>query len=407
MPEWAAAFARDPDGLKGLLVPIKIRDCDLTGLLPQIIYIDLVGKDEEAAKAELMNKIKPGRGRAISPRFPGLASTSPKLPIFPFNLPIDSKNPISQLPDYTKLAFEQILAGTGDELFSIAFSPDGTRVAAGSHGFILLWDRKRPKRPVKLKANETYVYSVAFSHDSKLIAGGCEDCFVRVWDVAAGILVWEEKQHTEAVYSITFSPDGKRLASGSYDKRVQIWDSENGQLQRSSDRALDTIGKISSVAFSPDGTTIAVASLDDTVRLWDTRTRKADILRGHSSSVEAVSFSPDGLRLASCGLDKTVRIWDVKSRRLERTCKEHEYLVRSVAFSPDGVTLASASWDKTVKLWNVTTGELIRTLPFKTELPWHTDWIWSVAFSPEGMVLASGGSDGKIILWLVDNALKK
>ena len=50
--EWAAAFAQDPTGEKGALVTVRVRDCDLTGLLPQIVYIDLIGKSElEATEA--------------------------------------------------------------------------------------------------------------------------------------------------------------------------------------------------------------------------------------------------------------------------------------------------------------------------------------------------------------------
>jgi hypothetical protein len=40
--EWAAAFARDPTGTQGLLLPVRIHDCAPEGLLPQIVYIDLV-----------------------------------------------------------------------------------------------------------------------------------------------------------------------------------------------------------------------------------------------------------------------------------------------------------------------------------------------------------------------------
>ena len=47
--EWAAAFARDPTGMQGLLLPVRIHDCELRGMLPQIVYIDLVGLDAEAA----------------------------------------------------------------------------------------------------------------------------------------------------------------------------------------------------------------------------------------------------------------------------------------------------------------------------------------------------------------------
>ena len=42
-PEWAAAFAKDPTGAQKTLVPVRIQECDLEGMLADILYIDLVG----------------------------------------------------------------------------------------------------------------------------------------------------------------------------------------------------------------------------------------------------------------------------------------------------------------------------------------------------------------------------
>ena len=52
-PEWAAAFARDPTGEKRTLVPARVRECELKGMLSQIAYIDLLGKDEEIGRAHV------------------------------------------------------------------------------------------------------------------------------------------------------------------------------------------------------------------------------------------------------------------------------------------------------------------------------------------------------------------
>ncbi|MGH8558618.1 MAG: toll/interleukin-1 receptor domain-containing protein [Methylococcales bacterium] len=71
-PEWAVAFAQDPAGKTRSLLPVRVRECELKGLLAQIIYIDLVGLDESAATATLVQgidqqeRIKP----AIPPAFP-------------------------------------------------------------------------------------------------------------------------------------------------------------------------------------------------------------------------------------------------------------------------------------------------------------------------------------------------
>ncbi len=72
-PEWAAAFARDPQGLKRTLVPVIVRECKPDGLLSQIVHIDLTGKDENGARAELLEGIRLERAKPSSkPSFPGL-----------------------------------------------------------------------------------------------------------------------------------------------------------------------------------------------------------------------------------------------------------------------------------------------------------------------------------------------
>lgn len=60
-PEWAAAFARDPTGEKGLLLPVCVRECDIEGLLGQIVYIDLLKLDEGTAKRALVDGVRRGR----------------------------------------------------------------------------------------------------------------------------------------------------------------------------------------------------------------------------------------------------------------------------------------------------------------------------------------------------------
>ncbi len=81
-PEWAAAFSQDPTGEKGILLPVRVRECEPKGLLHQIVYIDLFKIAEAAAKRELLNGLKRGRARPDEkPDFPG--SPSRAKPHFP------------------------------------------------------------------------------------------------------------------------------------------------------------------------------------------------------------------------------------------------------------------------------------------------------------------------------------
>ena len=82
--EWAAAFANDPDGMKRTLVPVRVRACAADGLLKGIVYVDLVGLDENAAKQRLLDNLKGTRRKPVkAPAFPGEGKSAGKLHVFP------------------------------------------------------------------------------------------------------------------------------------------------------------------------------------------------------------------------------------------------------------------------------------------------------------------------------------
>lgn len=84
-PEWAAAFAKDPTGERGLLLPVRVRNCEPTGLLGQIVYIDLVGlRSKEDARKRLLAGVDRARRKPTQePDLPPLRPSSrvrPKTP---------------------------------------------------------------------------------------------------------------------------------------------------------------------------------------------------------------------------------------------------------------------------------------------------------------------------------------
>jgi hypothetical protein len=80
-PEWGASFAQDPMSDKGKLLPVRVQECDLRGLFNQIIYIDLIGKDEEEARNDLISGVQLERAKPLTqPGFPGGTSRSVTIP---------------------------------------------------------------------------------------------------------------------------------------------------------------------------------------------------------------------------------------------------------------------------------------------------------------------------------------
>jgi tetratricopeptide (TPR) repeat protein len=101
--EWQAVFAKDPTGHHGLLLPVRIVDCQPPGLLRGRIYVDLAGLDELTAAARLLEGVKQDRIRPTGRvRFPGTARPRPtfEAPPFPGRPPAIFKVP-PRNPNFT------------------------------------------------------------------------------------------------------------------------------------------------------------------------------------------------------------------------------------------------------------------------------------------------------------------
>jgi sugar lactone lactonase YvrE len=208
-----------------------------------------------------------------------------------------------------------------------------------------------------LKGHTSWVFSVAWSPDGRRLATASADKTAKVWNAASGQELLTLKGHISWVNSVAWSPDGRRLATASGDHTVRVWDAASGQELLTLKGPTESVF---SVAWSPDGRRLATAGEDHTVRVWDAASGwELLTLKGHTESVVSVAWSPDGRRLATASGDKTAKVWDAGSGQELLTLKGHTDHENSVVWSPDGRRLATASEDHTVQIYAMDIRELL------------------------------------------------
>jgi WD40 repeat protein len=87
-----------------------------------------------------------------------------------------------------------------------------------------VWDLDSGQEVLNLSGHAFAVYSVAFSPDGKRLASASADRMVKIWDTASGEETLNLMGHTDGVPSVAFSTDGMRLASAGYDRTLWVWD---------------------------------------------------------------------------------------------------------------------------------------------------------------------------------------
>ena len=258
---------------------------------------------------------------------------------------------------------------------SVAFSPDGTKIATVATGSVLV---------------------EVLGENHRVVVGN-----IRIWNADSGEMIREWQGHIDAIESVAFSPDGKTIVTaGATDRTARIWDVETGEeLRVFRGRGQDGIRL---AVFTPDGKKVVAGTMGSNIQVWDIESSEVlQTMSGHSPHVNALAISPDGKKIVS-GDHSHTRIWDVESgeelRRLGRVFSRPGATtpyIDSVAFSPCGKkTAAVGIRDRNAWIWDTDSGEELYTL--------HTPRIGFVVFSPDGKKLLTTCLDGPGVLHIWD-----
>lgn len=224
------------------------------------------------------------------------------------------------------------LSGHQGRVYSVAFSPCGTKVLSASKDKTLkLWNVTRHHKGEReistLEGHTRRVLHCCFSSNSFLAASASADMTVRVWDTITSTCVFILTGHTGSVHQCVFSVDGAVLVSASDDKTLRVWDIRDGggatiEIIRthipSSKYRHQNWGNVYGCSISWNSRLIVSASSDRTVSVWDRRKHSEILsLTGHELQVNACAISYDGAYIVSASNDTTLRIWCMNRRLLK------------------------------------------------------------------------------------------
>ena len=240
------------------------------------------------------------------------------------------------------------------------FRRDGALLASASGGSgqyeVRLWDLRTQELAGTLTGLRDVV-SVAFSPDGASLAAGsvqssCDQavgCGGPTTDWHFGRAAWSANR-----VSWPFRPSVHSWLPGLHDGTVNLWNVETRELTATLEAHPS---RISAMSFSPDGALLATGGFDSpardhSVKLWDVGAKTlVATLEGHSGTIDDVSFSPDGALLATAARADEVKLWDMAARVPIATLEAVEgqaYLT----FSRDGMILAVGQ-SRQIKLWDV------------------------------------------------------
>jgi WD40 repeat protein len=335
----------------------------------------------------------------------------------------------------------------------LALSSDGKKLVTDNDDGRCVWDTGTGKKILQLES-DSWLISLAFSHDGKSIAGADELGAIHLWDVVTGKEVGQRGGPRGGVFGVAVSPSEKAVAASGQDGSVRLWSLPQGEESLQISLNDDSHLPVSGLAFNAAGTELAVVGasyrlfrVSDGKQVRDFRlpsqsycggghklypggtylASEVPVLEGKSPTdrpgkvievrdtgsgrvtgrvapdVMCVTLDRDGKLIAGyktelellVGLRTTIKVWETTSGKLLRQWKiAGGFAGGALEFSPDGRILAGGG--KEIYLWEIATGEEIARFRDNRKAR-----IAVLQFSSDGRTLAAGTDNGRIQLWNV------
>ena len=310
-------------------------------------------------------------------------------------------------------SFRQSLPrGSSEEIWSVAFSPDGDLLAVGGQG-LFVWDRRRQTVSGADSfggvGHDREVKAMAFSPDGKYLLNAELDGRVRVWTLdgheVATIPAPRGRMLRQGVWALATAkgPKGETLiATGGGDGYARLWRLEGERLSLVNEFNTGNIVWCLDLSVRRNQPLLATGDDSGGVRVWNEKGAASNPF-DLPQPVVAIAIQPGSDVIAAAGEDGTVQFLAMNLPRLRsiQTAPAFQGLANfthPVTFLPDGGALVVGTTDGFRLLDASLLGGSRRVAAFDAFQNGDSDRIAGAGFLRGGAV-AAGTRAGDLLLW--------
>ncbi|XP_030607193.1 telomerase protein component 1 [Archocentrus centrarchus] len=302
------------------------------------------------------------------------------------------------------------LMSSCDGISSCVFLKDGHLATTSFDGQIEVWDTGNGCRTALIDGHTNTITASDVTADKKYLATVSLDFMLKVWSSNKGNEVASMLVRCP-MNCVTFDPEGHLLAAGCWNGNVIMW---NWLQNKKLTSLCGHTRSVHSLSFSPHSSMLCSGSVSGEVRVWSVPTSTCvGCFQAHCGATEALTFLEEGSMLLSAGSDHTLQLWSGGLGRSVTVLKSEEWeqeppqkKLKGVTSEPPALCVAVNGDHAAVgyhgdgiKLFSLGSGEKIwasRDLDVSVSCML---WVTLEVEQIEAELLVSGGSDKCLRVW--------